>query len=276
MTTEEPTITVDRAIGHYFSDLTIDISALCQFYDELPHTDKPSLADCRIFISAVAVRRRRMITRGLYRIVRDAESGCLQKIGAPQDTNLVIFVGSILFCDEPDKSKAMNEVLCHELTHHAQYGAPAEQKQEASQEEQLAQAQLFLATRLYPALRIILASGSFLLIAALLFSFSTYAMFGGLLTTNLLTHFSGRKRRKERIRQLEKKLHELYRKNDHESDAFQHAKCKLAIAKTEPRETEPDLLHMSPGDRVTTIDRMSRTIRQGMALKPPGTLKRAN
>jgi hypothetical protein len=215
-----------------------------------------------------------MITRGLYRQVRDYESVWLQKIGAPQDTNLVILVGSILQSDTDDKSKAINEVLCHELTHHAQYGTTAEEPKEISEEEQLAHAKLFLATRIFPVLRFIFASSIFLFASMLFFSFSLYATLGGLLTTNLLVHLSGRGRRRNKIKQLRKELFQLYRADSRESDAFKHAEHEMAIAKIEPRDTKLDPIYMNPDERITTIDRMSGTVRRSRALKPPGTLKR--
>lgn len=139
-----PTVTIDRAVAHLVENIGLDLDALSQFYNHLPHPNKPPLGELHIHFSASNLESSRGEKTYRYgRYENTPEKSTLRSIPEvnfiPEGPMVVIYLGSIIrvvtlaASDISDKSTAVpsivleeyiqesvNDNLTHELVHYAQ------------------------------------------------------------------------------------------------------------------------------------------------------------
>jgi hypothetical protein len=112
-----PTISVDRAVGHYYEDVNVDPEAIARFYEPIPIDAKPPLSGCHIHVSGLA----QAISRHAigYGVSYDKQERALKRDPLGPPTDISIFAGSFAV-GNPSETLTPSSVLAHELTHFAQ------------------------------------------------------------------------------------------------------------------------------------------------------------
>lgn len=126
-----PTVSVDRALGHFAYLVDVDTTALHDFYYSLPHKNKPPLANLHIHLSATQLLDDRTENVVTYGVSYKKGTGVDKFDPAPElpptdSPTIVLFVGS-LFADSEHSwvssdsiREELSSTITHELTHYAQ------------------------------------------------------------------------------------------------------------------------------------------------------------
>ncbi len=129
-----PTISVDRALGHILNGLELNFDALKNFYNALPHANKPSLSDLSIHFSASSVLEGKKgdETGSFGQILWDGtksdKPSTTPELDKTNHPTIIIYVGTAagVMPSEQDEytdtllAEELTETLSHELTHYAQ------------------------------------------------------------------------------------------------------------------------------------------------------------
>lgn len=118
-----PTISVDRAIGHLVTDLSVSIEQLTEYYESIPVDEKPNLSDLHIHFSALAVEDRHEYTTGsiIFGGTSVERQNVTPELQPPtSETTVILFIGSAIRNSTSMKKvrKKISEALTHELAHY--------------------------------------------------------------------------------------------------------------------------------------------------------------
>lgn len=116
ITEHAPTMSVDRAAAFHWENLEIDTEAIAQFYEALPHINKPQLADCSMYFSGLYLRDGSKRLEGVYTGGNSRITEMYDESAPPCD--IIIFLGSALCSENPIET--LNAAIQHELVHYAQ------------------------------------------------------------------------------------------------------------------------------------------------------------
>jgi len=261
-----PTVSVDCALAHYLRSLEVDLEKIQDFYESLPHQDKPPLDECHIHFSALAPSREAWIGYGLH--LKNAEPSMNDPL-APPTTTILIFVGSMIM---QEKLSKLPETLSHELAHYARRNTS-----QAPRSDEEAHIDLELRLRQSGCLKI----GQPLVIAVcvwLMYWLITghdpklWFMLESLVLIPTALWLINRKRRRARIRHLEEKRHNLYKNHETELDADHHANETEALAEITLQEKYPRPLIRDPNGK-GVLSKTTDVTHKDMCRYPPSAYK---
>ncbi len=226
MTSNPPSISIDRSVGQLWSSVEVDTDRLVEFYDGLPMEDKPPLEECHIHFSGLSYSQGATHTYGMH--LRDPERANPVDTTAPP-SNIVVFMGSFFKGGTLDP----DHILGHELTHYAEKAKIAEY-QESDREIEL-RARLALQRGCF-------AKAGFLATTAIVsgFIWATDQLPGGedasvakcvatATVINSVFKLATWKRRSKKRRKLQKELYDIYLEKEHEVSANEHADLTGAV-----------------------------------------------
>lgn len=219
MSLEQPTVSVDRTVGHYWQSFDIDPGMVSDFYASLPHENKPPLSDCSVYFSALAFVDASSVAYGI-RLDNPERSREIDRHAPP--VNIMIFLGSFLLRGD-ETSLTPSEALAHELAHYAQNNEP----ELMSEEEIMLRTRIRLSQGWFKRLGFALSaasySGAYVAISELTIGDTDLEIAGlyGLGAATLSRLISYRKRKKM-LFELQKELHEIATAHESEVDAREH------------------------------------------------------
>jgi hypothetical protein len=253
-----PTVSVDRAVGHYVESLDIITRETAAYYAALQHPDKPLLEDCHIHFSGLAVVAGR---HGLGKAVTLSDRTDAMRLD-PQapPADIVVFMGSHIAARELNPEKVSTSVK-HELEHFARGFEPGKGRMLNDRELEL---HMMLALergwipRVFFAGKAALYGGALEGVTQLLGVPASWELAGGYgLGVATLTSLMNRGRKRNRILKYETELHEHYQDREIEKEAVAAAETDHAVVKVTPRKSKgrPSVLtrkrDRKRGNRVT-------------------------
>lgn len=280
-----PTISMDRALAHFFTELNVDPEILSNYYDSLPHDNKPPLRDLWMHFSASPVSRRteddtELVTSGvtLWRGTRDLKS-TTPELPETFGPTIITYIGSALILTETDSvpydsknvATHISQTARHELAHYAQ-GPPKSIDKVSRFNKIKDEASLLGATALLGLVKDgrWRSAGMAGLAASEIFSdnsLPTSLKVAG--ATAAMVHIAGRKKRGV---QQEDQYHDHYLEYEGEVDARLHDKAAFEIVKFNALDVDADVLKSIaiPNDRGMRATRhMARKMHKDLALKSP-------
>jgi hypothetical protein len=131
----QPTIHVDRALGHALDDFDVNVFDMQRFYEGLPHPNKPDLSELEIVFSATAVTDRNDTHRAETGNMMEHAIYPLNEVYSPEQPRRLkpratVMLGGVLLHARQSKTDkemseiCLSEIITHELVHYAQFGAP--------------------------------------------------------------------------------------------------------------------------------------------------------
>jgi len=124
-----PTLSVDRVLGHIFSEIDINPENLARFYESLPHENKPPLSELTIHLSAtpllVNTKEADFVDSGTiyWKGTSNDRFRSTPELPKTSTPTIVLYVGSALLYSlirEDRLDEELSVTVSHELTHYAQ------------------------------------------------------------------------------------------------------------------------------------------------------------
>jgi hypothetical protein len=249
-------ISVDRLVSQYYESVETDDAEVRSFYDSLPFEDKPPLEECHIHLSGLACRDR--VGHGIGGVhLRRPGMTHLYDPQAPEDTNILIFMGSAFAT-----SLTPNKVMRHELAHYA--SSTSNERQPLTDDERLLRMQYALSySRPAKAAKFIAGSGiNFGLVygfnEAFDAHFSTPLMLGMAVGVNGLAKFLKTKKEKQsekdRTYELRKQILEHYKQRAEEQEAIEHEESSHSLVEAPVQDPRPPVLVRNIGAKNISVD----------------------